>query len=233
MNEFKLAWNALIDWELPAEPGSHEEAGILMFMPVVGLIVGVAVWLLAGLSRLLIAKPLLAGFIAALAIVILYAGKIRGPRLASLAELGVSLETRQAQTEQQNRLSGGLRIPQVICLGWLLAVLVAITSLVAEAGTGWLIVIPVLSMTALAELSNRLAESPAPGYAHWLVAIVIMLVTGILIGRLAVASLALLLAWMIGSGTIRLSAIRHPESRIWAMIALLELGLLWIGALAL
>ncbi len=236
MNEFKLAWNAWTRRDLPvgSEPG--EPAKVLAFIPVVGLVVGVGCWLIAELARLLVGKPLPAGFVGAVAVMAFYGWTVRGGRLKALAELGTIWEIGYHE-KGGDRLPGGLRIPQLLCLGWLAATLIGVAGLIAYSGarlgTLWLVVPPVLAATAYTDLNNRKSASAVPAYCYWPVAMAIVVLTGALIGRITVAILALTLTWIVGSGSFRLPGQQERQEDAWPMIAMLESVVLWIGLLGL
>ncbi len=231
MKEFKIAWNGLIQWQLKVDDGEYKNSRVLLCMPLVGLVVGAACWFVANLAGMLVDKPLLAGFLGGVAIMALYGKAVRGPRLSALAELGSEWEQKRERTGSPPL--PGVSIAAVLCLGWLLAGLVAISALITYSGTLWLLIPPILSMTAVAEAGNRGSGNPVPAVYYWTVAGALVVPVGFLTGNFSITLLALALSWMVGTERIRLSLPRNSGSRCWAAVGLLEVLLLWFGALGL
>ncbi len=232
MNEVKVAWNALLRWPLPVENEPRDQTRVLWAMPLVGLIVGLACWLLAGLLQLLIARTLLAGLIGGVVIVFFYVWSMRGRRLKALAEAGTAWEVSREKSGQP-WLQGVARLPQILCMGWLLAMTAGVFGLIVYSGTIWLIIPPVLATTALAESSRRQSGAGEGAWQYWLVALLIVLPVGVALSRIAAALLGLLAAWMVGSGSVRWSWLDNQDAEPWFVIALLEAAVLWIGLLVL
>ncbi len=231
MNDFKLAWNSLVKWPLPADAQPEDFSRILAFMPVVGLILGSGCWLLAWLMQNLIGKPMLAGFLGGAAIMVFYAAAVRGNRLSPLAKAAFEWQT-QREAGGEPALPG-VSIPSIICIGWLLAVLTAIAGLIAYSSALWLAAVPVLSMAVEAEHNKTINGLQASSYCHWLPTAAIVLTAGWLSGAFMVGVLALAAGWITATNKIQFP---YPADPVWKMrvgLSLLEVLLLWLGALAL
>lgn len=219
----------------PSDSGLADEADpqwILRMLPALGCLIGLSLWLLAALLGSLLAHAAVAAVCAALLAPAWHwwLTRAKGPvGLIHTAANWLSLQT-------DGNEAVAAYVPLIVMNAMILLKALGFGILVYLRLNAWLIVVPMLGLTAFAQgtLGRQLPDD-RQSQAHWFIAAAVAAVIGAVMGNLVAGLFAAVAAWLatpaLGMWAARRSgaAAVHREQ---ALIEVVELMVLWIGVLA-
>jgi cobalamin synthase len=200
MDAFKTACRALTRFPVDSD-ANPEDSTVLSCYPLVGLLAGLGLWLVAWALQAL-AEKAVASMVGAICIPLLLwwvtcAEGLQG--LTWAVDRRFSMMAKVPNEEHHRHMFylavttfQALVLLKLLCTGWLL-----------YAGKGaWFTVVPVLSFSALAEMRQaekprRAVEGDRLRFAHWLLAVAVVVIVARLMGQLAMGAIAVMGVWVL------------------------------------
>lgn len=229
---FGEAWRKVTRFRLArgSEAGEGAEPpAVDMMLPVVGLLLGVMQWILVLVIAFLVPVPVGVAICAALIIPVLYWWMTLGRGFLGMANVIANWNYPLSSGGEPFRVY----LPIFIVNALVLLKAVGIALLVYHHLAAWLILVPILGITAYGEAGkSRNGGHPVPWYLAALAAVGAAAIMNLLIAGL----LAAVLAWALNPALRRWMAAHSgdtPSHGLGAVMEITELVVLWVGVLAL
>ncbi len=233
---FKTAWALFTHIPLPAaadeKPADSRQA--VPALPLVGLVIGLILWLLAWLFTALLGSRIVAAVLCGIILPAFY-GWVTGFRTVR-STVDVIIGWRSGPSGRAG--SSAAYAPLIGLQTLLILSALGVALLVALGSAAWLVLVPTLAATVLAEELHGGAggNSRSSGrYLHWALAAVVAVVAAGFMGLLIPGLFAVVLAWLLNPILQRWFAVRSDadaQSGMWAATALIELLVVWLGVVA-
>jgi len=238
MNEFKIAFEQLLRFRLPVKEKAEEVTEyhkIPWYLPIIGLINGIAIYLTALLILYLIQNRAVASVICAAAIPFFQWWLYKGRNLTAVNSVfanfcppGKNAEEPQAEFQWSLTAFNITIFLKVLAVG-----LIVYFGLVS-----WLLIIPLLGATAYAEFLAPKEETSDAGSSfpvHWCITGVVTLLIAGAQDKLIAGLFVLVIAWLAApyaENVISRQSTCEEETRYRAVMEFVEIAVLWIGLLA-
>ncbi|MFW5996773.1 MAG: hypothetical protein ACOCZS_00720 [Verrucomicrobiota bacterium] len=245
MNEFKIAFEQLVRFTLPEKLQDTEKATvyhrIIYFLPLVGLLVGLAMYIAASILFSIVPNAGVAVIICAAALPILQWWLYGGRNFTAV-------NTTLAHWHAGGVFSGSSDGSGIEKSQWAFTIfniliglkMLAVGLLVYFNFTPWLIIVPLLAATTYAEAfaqeeekGNDEGSGSIP--VHWCIAGVVTLIIAGLLNKLIAGLFVLVVAWLAApyiEKQIRNKSTVNDDTVYRAVMEIVEIAVLWIGLLA-
>lgn len=245
MNEFKIAFEQLLRFKLPEKTGAAGKPinyqQIIYFLPVIGLIVGLTLYLAATILYSIIPNAGVAAIICAIALPILQWWLYKGDNFTAVNAALANWQSPSAGDtgyDSPERRQWTFTILNIL----ILLKLLAIGLLVYFGFTPWLIIVPLLAATTFAETlaqdeskANHTEGENLNIPAHWCLAGVVTLLVAGLLDKLIAGLFVLVIAWLAApyiEKKIREKSTVNDDTVYRVIMEMMEIIILWIGVLA-
>ena len=240
IREFRTVWNSVFRFELPGgakETGAVDVNRLLLSYPTVGLVLGAAMAVVAALIRQLVFRPVAAGWVGGVLLVLALEWLVRWRGFAAVCGCLDLFLAKPSSADDGADV--GSRLASLAPAGWLAMLMFGIGVAVYSGGFGWLLLTPTLALTAFADVQFRTEFSAEKRKdqgrqqpTHWIGALLVALLVAVTEGGLGPIVLALLAMWGLTLASLRLS--HSAEGRVdpaWLAFALTLLSGFWVGVI--